>query len=53
MVEEKVKSGVFLLVLGLGTGNLKDSLMEQMVDKGNGNYVYLDSVVEVKKVLGT
>jgi Ca-activated chloride channel homolog len=43
--------GVFLTVLGVGTGNLKDSRMEMLADKGNGNYAYLDSILEAKKVL--
>jgi len=51
MVEEKRKSGVFLTVLGFGTGNLKDSKMEQLADKGNGNYAYIDNIMEAKKVL--
>jgi Ca-activated chloride channel family protein len=38
-------------VLGLGTGNVKDSTMEQLADKGNGNYAYLDSLNEARKVL--
>ena len=51
MIEEKRKSGVFLSVLGFGTGNVKDSTMEQIADKGNGNYAYIDSIHEAKKVL--
>ena len=43
MIEEKAKSGVFLTVLGFGTGNLKDAKMEKhLADKGNGNYAYID-----------
>jgi Ca-activated chloride channel family protein len=42
---------VFLSVLGVGTGNLKDSTMEKLADKGNGNYAYLDSLYEARKVL--
>ena len=45
------KSGIFLSVLGVGTGNLKDSTMEKLADKGNGNYAYLDSLHEARKVL--
>ena len=45
------KSGVFLSVLGVGIGNLKDSTMEPLADKGNGNYAYLDSLQEARKVL--
>lgn len=51
MIEEKRKEGVFLSVLGFGTGNLKDSKMEQLADKGNGNYAYIDNILEAKKVL--
>src|SRR5260370_27943311 len=51
LVEEKAKSGVFLSVLGVGTDNLKDSTMQKLADKGNGNYAYLDSVDEARKVL--
>ena len=42
---------MFLSVLGVGTGNLKDSTMEKLADKGNGNYAYLDSLQEARKVL--
>ena len=51
LIEEQRRSGVFLSVLGVGTGNLKDSTMEKLADKGNGNYAYLDSVHEARKVL--
>jgi Ca-activated chloride channel family protein len=51
LVEEKRKSGVFLSVLGFGEGNLKDSTMELLADKGNGNYAYVDSLAEARKVL--
>ena len=51
MIEEKAKSGVFLSVLGVGTDNLKDSTMQKLADKGNGNYAYLDSLDEARKVL--
>ena len=51
LIEEKAKSGVFLSVLGVGTNNLKDSTMQKLADKGNGNYAYLDSVEEARKVL--
>ncbi len=52
LIEEKAKTGVFLSVLGVGTDNLKDSTMQKLADKGNGNYAYLDSVDEARKVLG-
>jgi Ca-activated chloride channel family protein len=51
IIEEKRKSGVFLTVLGFGTGNLQDSRMEQLADKGNGNYAYIDTLDEAQKVL--
>jgi Ca-activated chloride channel homolog len=51
LIEHERASGVFLSVLGVGTGNLKDSVMEQLADKGNGNYSYLDSLQEARKVL--
>lgn len=51
MIETERASGVFLSVLGFGTGNLKDSTMEKLADKGNGNYAYIDSLSEGRKVL--
>jgi Ca-activated chloride channel homolog len=51
LIERERASGVFLSVLGVGTGNLKDSTMEMLADKGNGNYSYLDSLQEARKVL--
>lgn len=51
MIENKAKSNVFLSVLGFGSGNLKDSTMEKLADKGNGNYAYIDSMLEARKVL--
>ncbi|MFZ1219192.1 MAG: von Willebrand factor type A domain-containing protein [Chthoniobacterales bacterium] len=51
LIEQKAKSGVFLTVLGVGTDNLKDSTMQKLADKGNGNHAYLDSVDEARKVL--
>src|SRR5437588_716674 len=51
LIEEKAKSGVFLSVLGVGADNLKDSTMQKLADKGNGNYAYLDSLDEARKVL--
>jgi Ca-activated chloride channel family protein len=52
MVEDKRKDGVYLTVLGFGMGNYKDSRMETLADKGNGNYAYIDNLLEAKKVLG-
>jgi Ca-activated chloride channel family protein len=51
LIEEKAKSGVFLTVLGFGMGNLKDSTLEKLADKGNGNYGYVDSLAEAKRLL--
>ncbi len=51
LIEEKRDNGIFLSVLGFGTGNLKDSKMEQIADHGNGNYYYIDNLLEAKKVL--
>lgn len=51
LIERKRKSGVFLSVLGFGEGNIKDTTMETLADKGNGNYAYIDSLMEAKKVL--
>jgi len=53
LVEEKSNSGVYLTVLGLGTGNLQDAKMEIMADNGNGNYFYIDTENEAKKVFGS
>jgi Ca-activated chloride channel homolog len=50
LIEEKRKDGIFLTVLGFGTGNLKDSKMEQLADKGNGHYAYIDELQEARKV---
>ncbi len=51
LIEKKREEGVFLTVLGFGSGNYKDSKMEQLADKGNGNYAYIDNILEAKKVL--
>lgn len=51
LIEEKRKEGVFLTVLGFGMGNYKDSKMEVLADKGNGNYFYIDSILEAQKAL--
>jgi Ca-activated chloride channel family protein len=50
MIEDKREQGVFLTVLGFGMGNTKDGRMEQLADKGNGNYHYIDNLMEAKKV---
>ena len=51
LIEAEREDGVFLTVLGFGTGNLKDSKMEQLADRGNGNYAYIDNILEAEKVL--
>lgn len=53
LIEKKRKTGIFLTCLGFGTGNYKDSKMEILADKGNGNYAYIDNLLEAKKVLVT
>ncbi len=52
LIEEKRKSGIFLSVLGFGSGNLNDSMMEKLSNKGNGNYAYIDSRDEARRALG-
>jgi Ca-activated chloride channel homolog len=52
LIEQKRESGVFLSVLGFGTGNYNDSMMEKLADKGNGNYAYIDTEEEARKALG-
>lgn len=51
LIEEKRKEGVFLTALGFGMGNYKDSKMEILADKGNGNYFYIDTILEAQKAL--
>lgn len=52
LIERERQSNVFLSVLGFGTGNTNDSMMEKLADKGNGNYSYIDSRDEARKALG-
>jgi Ca-activated chloride channel family protein len=52
LIEDKRKSGVFLTCLGYGMGNYKDSKMEILADKGNGNYAYIDNIQEANRFLG-
>jgi Ca-activated chloride channel homolog len=52
LIEEKRKSGVFLTCLGYGMGNYKDSKLEILADKGNGNYAYIDNIQEANRFLG-
>lgn len=51
LIEQKRDQDIFISVLGFGTGNYKDSKMEKIADKGNGNYAYIDNILEAKKVL--
>ena len=51
LVEEKRKSGIALTTLGFGSGNYNDQLMEQLANAGNGNYAYIDTLLEAQKVL--
>ena len=51
LVEERREQGTFLTALGFGMGNLKDSKLETVADKGNGNYAYIDDIAEARKVL--
>jgi len=51
LIEERRNDGIFLSVIGVGAGNLKDSKMMALADKGNGNYAYIDNAQEAKKVM--
>lgn len=51
IISQEAKSGIFLTVLGFGMGNFKDNRMETLADKGNGNYAYIDSRDEARRVL--
>lgn len=51
MIEARRKDGIYLTVLGYGMGNYKDSKLEQLADKGNGNHAYIDNLAEARKVL--
>lgn len=51
MIEKQRDSGVTLTTLGFGTGNYNEAMMEQIANHGNGNYAYIDSALEAKKVL--
>lgn len=53
LIAKESKSGVFLTVLGYGMGNLKDSKMEILADKGHGNYAYIDNISEARKAMVT
>ena len=51
LIKQKKQSGIYLSVMGFGTDNLMDDKLESIADNGNGNYSYIDSVTEAKKVL--
>jgi Ca-activated chloride channel homolog len=51
LITKEREDGIFLTVLGFGTGNIKDSKMELLANKGNGNYAYIDELAEARKVL--
>jgi Ca-activated chloride channel family protein len=51
LIQQQAKSGVFLSIFGVGMGNLKDSTMQRLADKGNGNYAYIDNLDEAHKAL--
>ncbi|MEM9443728.1 MAG: von Willebrand factor type A domain-containing protein [Verrucomicrobiota bacterium] len=51
LIQEKANKGIFLTVLGFGMGNYKDDMLETLSNKGNGNYSYIDSKKEARKVL--
>ncbi len=51
LIEEQAQSGIFLTVLGLGSGNFNDAMLEEISNRGNGNYHYLDSLQEARRVL--
>jgi Ca-activated chloride channel family protein len=53
LIVKKRETGIFLTCLGFGMGNYKDSKLETLADKGNGNYAYIDNILEAKKVLVT
>ena len=53
LIEEQREQGTFLTVLGFGIGNLKDSKLEQIADHGNGNFAYIDDLMEARKTLVT
>lgn len=52
LIEGKRSTGVYLTILGFGMGNYKDGRMEQLSNAGNGNYAYIDNIMEAKKVFG-
>jgi Ca-activated chloride channel family protein len=53
LIEARRTEGTFLTVLGYGYGNINDQMLEQLADKGNGNYAYIDDLAEAKKMFGS
>jgi len=53
MIEKKRENGIFLTIVGYGMGNYKDGRMEQLSNAGNGNYAYVDNILEAEKIFGT
>jgi len=51
LIEREAQSGVFLTVLGFGSGNWQDAKMEKLSNRGNGNFAYIDSLLEARRVL--
>lgn len=51
LIKKESKSGIFLTVLGFGMGNYSDERLETLADSGNGNFAYIDTITEAKKVL--
>lgn len=51
LIEEKRDSGIYLSVIGVGTGNFQEGTMEQLADHGNGNFFYFDNVLEAKRMM--
>jgi Ca-activated chloride channel family protein len=51
LIEQRREEGAFLTILGFGMGNYKDSKMEKLADAGNGNYAYIDDLLEARKML--
>jgi Ca-activated chloride channel family protein len=51
LIERDARDGIFLTTLGVGAGNYKDDTLEMLADRGNGNYAYIDSLKEARRVL--
>lgn len=53
LIEQEREKGIFLSIIGFGTGNYQDRKMEQLADNGNGNYYYIDNIREGQRVLAS